>query len=79
MQAQQKGAHTKWMVELPDIVCGLVGIGAYASMVSEGGHLLSSLHPACIQVWSPRMLRVGKVGLKVGLKWLSVLDSYYRT
>ena len=67
------------MVELPDIVCRLVGIGAYARMVSEGGHLLSSLHLACIQVWSPRMLRVGKVGLKVGLKQLSVQDLCYRT
>ena len=31
-----KGA-TKWMVELPNIVYRLVGIGTYARMASEGG------------------------------------------
>ena len=40
-----KGA-TKWMVELPNIVYRLVGIGVYARMV-RGGHLLFSLHPGC--------------------------------
>ena len=41
-----KGA-TKWMVEWPDIVCGLVGIGAYARMMSEGALIVqfaSGLH-----------------------------------
>ena len=57
----------KWMVEPPDTIYGLVGIGAYARMASRGV-LSSSLHPACFQVWSPGMQRVGKVGLKVSLK-----------
>ena len=56
------------MVELPDIVYGLVGIGDYARMAPEGG----TYCPVCIQlafrVWIPRTLRVGKVGVKVGLK-----------
>ena len=57
------------MVKLPDIVYGLVRIGAYAKMVSK----LGTYHLVCIwlafRVWIPRMLRVGKVGVKVGLKW----------
>ena len=47
---------------------GLVGIGAYARMVSEGG----TYRPVCIWLafgmWIPRTQWVGKVGLKVGLK-----------
>ena len=31
-----KGA-ARWMVKWSDIVCGLVGISAYARMASEGG------------------------------------------
>ena len=62
------------MVEWPDIVCGLVGIGAYARMVSEGG----TYHPVCIWLLFkssvPGCSRVGKVGLKVGLKQLSMQD-----
>ena len=37
----------KWMVELSDIVYGLVGIGAYARMASEGALIIqfaSCLH-----------------------------------
>ena len=56
------------MVELPNIVFGLVGIGAYTRMALEGG----TYHPVCIwlgfRVWIPRTLRVGKVGVKVDLK-----------
>ena len=48
--------------------CGLVKIGAYARIVSEGG----TYHPIYIwlafRVWIPRMLMVCKVGVKVGLK-----------
>ena len=73
-----KGA-AKWMVEWPDIVCGLVGIGAYARRTSEGG----TYCPVCIWLsfksGVPGCLRVGKVGLKVGLKWLSMQDLCYRT
>ena len=47
---------------------GLVGIGAYARMVSEGG----TYHPVCVRLasgmWIARTLWVGKVGLKVGFK-----------
>ena len=54
------------MVKLPNIVCWLVGIGAYTRTPSEGG----TYHPVCIwlalRVWILRMLRVGKVGIKVG-------------
>ena len=63
-----------WMVEWPNIVCGLVGIGAYARMASEGG----TYRPVCIRLQSqcgvPRCLRVSKVSLKVGLKWLTIQD-----
>ena len=56
------------MVKWPDIVCGLVGIGAYARMASEGG----TYCPVCIQLTFnsgvPGHSRVGKVGLKVSLK-----------
>ena len=38
------------------------------------GHLLFSLHLAYVQDWSPGMLRVAKVGLKVSLKWLLMQD-----
>ena len=66
-----KGA-VKWMVELPNIVCGLVGMGAYAKTASEGG----TYHPVCIwltfKTGVPGCLRVGKVGSKVSLKWLSM-------
>ena len=34
------------MAEWPDIVCGLVEIGANARMTSEGG----TYHPVCIQL-----------------------------
>ena len=57
------------MVELPNIIYGLVRIGAYARTVVEGG----TYYPVCIwlafRVWIPRTLRVGKVGVKAGLKW----------
>ena len=36
----------KWMVEWPDIVCGLAGISAYARMAFEGG----TYCPVCIQL-----------------------------
>ena len=36
----------KWMVELLDIACGLVGIGAYTRTASEGG----TYHPVCIRL-----------------------------
>ena len=59
------------MVELPDIIYGLVGIGAYAGMALEGG----TYHPVCIllafRVWISRTLRAGKVGVKVSFKWPS--------
>ena len=46
----------------------LVRLGAYARMESEGGTYCS----VCIQlesrIWIPRMLRVGKLSVKVGLK-----------
>ena len=56
------------MVELPNIVCRLVGMGVYARITSEGG----TYHPVCIRhalrVWSPKTLRLGKVGVKVCLE-----------
>ena len=59
---------TKWIVELPDIVCGLVGIGAYTGTASKGG----SCHLVCVQLafrmWLYWMLKVGKVVVKVGPK-----------
>ena len=49
----------------------LVGIDAYSRMASEGG----TYHLVCIQLVSRmsilRLLRVGKVGVKVSLKWSS--------
>ena len=67
------------MVELPNIVCGLVGIGAYAKTVSKGG----TYYPVCIGLafrsGFPGMLRVGQVGLKIGLKRPSVQDLGYRS
>ena len=56
------------MVELPDIVYGLVGIGTYARMVSEGGTYCLVCIWLAFRVWIPRTLRVGKVGVKVGFK-----------
>ena len=65
--AQKKGA-AKHMVKLPNVVCGLLGIGAYAGMVSKGG----TYHPVCIhlacRMWISWMLKVDKVAVKVGLK-----------
>ena len=62
------------MVEWPDIVCGLVGIGAYARRASNGG----TYCPVCIRLLFysgvPGRSRVGKVGLKVSLKRLSMQD-----
>ena len=50
---------------------GLVGIGAYTRVVSEGG----TYNPVCVQLvfgmWIPRMLRVVKVGVKVDFKQTS--------
>ena len=66
------------MVKLLDVVYRLVGIGAYASLGS-GGHLSSNSHPACIQIWSPRILKIGREDLKVSLKQLSMQGSCYRT
>ena len=58
----------KWMVELPNIVCRLVGIGAFARTVSQGG----IYHPICdwlaFGIWILWTLKVGRVGVKVGLK-----------
>ena len=59
----------------------LARLGAYARTASEGG----TYCPDCIwltfRIWIPRMLRVGKVGIKVNLKqplyW--VQDLCYRT
>ena len=49
------------MVELLDIV----GLGAYMKTASKGG----TYYPVCIwlafRMWIPKMLRVGKVGVKV--------------
>ena len=61
---------TKWMVELPDVALGrLVWLGAYARTALEE----SIYCPVCIQfasrIWIPRLLRVGKVVVKVSLKW----------
>ena len=39
---------TKWMAKLPNIVCGLVGISAYARIASEGG----TYHPVCVWLTS---------------------------
>ena len=62
------------MIKWPNIICGLVGIGAFARMASEGGTYRS----VCLRLMSksgiPGHLRVGKVGLKVGLKWFSMQD-----
>ena len=57
-------------VSCPTLFYGWVGIGAYAKMVLKG-HLSSSLHLACVWDVYSRMLWVGKVGLKDGLKWPS--------
>ena len=55
-------------------MCRLVGISACARMASEGGNYCL----VCIQLLSkcgvPGYLRVSKVDLKVGLKWLSMQD-----
>ena len=59
------------MVELPDIVYGLVRMGAYARMASEGGIYCSVCIRLAFRVWIPWTLRVGKVGVKVGFKWPS--------
>ena len=63
-------ALRRW-VSCPTLFYGWVGIGAYTRRVSKGG----TYHPVCIRLafgmWIPRMLWVGKVGLKVGLKWPS--------
>ena len=56
------------MGKLPNIVYGWVGIGAYARRALKGG----TYCPLCIWLvfgmCIPRMLWVGKVGLKDGLK-----------
>ena len=47
---------------------GLVKLGTYARIASEGG----TYHPVCIRLasrmWIPKMLRAGKVAVKVSLK-----------
>ena len=64
-------APNSWWVMCPIFFYRLVGICAYARMVSKGG----TYRPVCAQlilrIWIPRMLRVGKVAVKVGLKWPS--------
>ena len=59
----------KQMVEQPDFVLRRASwLGAYTRMVLEGG----TNCPACVwfafRVWFPRILRVGKVSVKVSLK-----------
>ena len=57
----------RW-VSCPILFYGWVEIGAYARRALKGG----TYRPVCIQLvfgmWIPRMLWVGKVGLKDGLK-----------
>ena len=57
------------MVELPNIIYGLVGIGIYARTASEGGTYCPVCMWLAFRVWIPRTLRVGKVGVKVSLEW----------
>ena len=63
-----KVLKSQW-VSCPILFYRLVGIGAYARMASEGDTYCS----VCIQLISrmriPKMLRVGNVGVQVGLKW----------
>ena len=56
------------MSKLPNIVLWAGWDRCLCQDGVRGGHLLSSLHLACIGMWIPRTLWVGKVGLKVGLK-----------
>ena len=57
------------MVELPNIVYGLVRIGAYTKMAFTGGTYRPVYIWLAFRVWIPRMLRVGTVGVKVSFKW----------
>ena len=57
------------MVEQPNFVLQRASwLGAYARIALEGG----TYHPACVlllsRMWIPRILRVGKVDVKVCLK-----------
>ena len=58
------------MVEQPNSVPRRAGwLGAHTRMALEGG----TSHPGCVwfafRVLFPKALRVGKVGVKVSLKW----------
>ena len=68
MCAVRGTAQSGWLSG-PILFCGQVGISAYARMASEG----DTYCPVCIWLPSERCPRTfkGKVGLKVGLKWLS--------
>ena len=59
------------MVELPNVVYRLVLIGAYARMASEEGTYYLVCIWLAFRMLIPWMLRVGKVAVKVGLKWPS--------
>ena len=48
-----------------------VRIGTYARRASKGGTYCSVCIWLAFGMWIPRMLWLGKVGLKVGLKWPS--------
>ena len=59
---QHKALKSQW-ISCPILFCGLVSLGSYARMVSEG----DTYHPVCIwlasRMWIHRTLRVGKVGI----------------
>ena len=59
---------TKKMGRLPDIILWVGWDRSLCHDSVKGGHLSSSLHPACIGMCIPRMLSVGKVGIKDGLE-----------
>ena len=72
-----KAPKSKW-VSFLILFNKLVGIRAFASTASVGG----TYYPVCIWlvsgIWIPRTLRVGKVGMKVGLSGPLVQDLCYK-
>ena len=67
---QHKAPKSQWLSCLI-FFYRLVGIAAYTRMASEGG----TYRKVCIQLvsrmWIPGILRVGKVGVSISLKWPS--------